>query len=308
MQYSKIFVIFILVFSCVMVSSNTEKNRLKRSLNYFFDGLFSAFSEKRSKNAPTSRNSNDHGISPLIALSKLSAVSVQPKKADTQTELNANPSQNFDSIAIKFPVVKNNLSAHEQDSAVNPQKFAILPENEKLKRRNSKSSSNHAKETAQTFVAMESTKDFVHSSALSTMEPEKIPTTITTVTEATIDSTLNIGKSTDSKQDVEIQSEKCWDEHNKILNQKPNMSPKYAVALIGIPLTLDHHNSYTNNHDDIDSKSKQSQAHSSLDTHKIFIPIALPAAINIEQPTKIVALPRYENTVFYKFFGLPLVR
>lgn len=75
--------IFIFSFLLVFIASSplrpTEQTRSKRTVNYFFEGLFNVLSDKRNY-SPNSRASNDHKLSPLSTLAKLSSISTQPKK------------------------------------------------------------------------------------------------------------------------------------------------------------------------------------------------------------------------------------
>lgn len=70
---------FLLVFIASFPLKPTEQIRSKRTINYFFDGLFNVLSDKRSYNSK-SRASNDHKLSPLATLAKLSSISTQLKK------------------------------------------------------------------------------------------------------------------------------------------------------------------------------------------------------------------------------------
>lgn len=89
-----------------------EKNRPKRTLKYFFEGLISVFNIKRS-NMQTRGASNDHKTSPessLAMLSKLSSISTPPRifEAIEDAEINRdshkntirNSASNFIQIAI----------------------------------------------------------------------------------------------------------------------------------------------------------------------------------------------------------------
>lgn len=80
MYLQQIFVFsFLLVFIASSPLKPTEQTRSKRTINYFFEGLFNVLSDKRNY-SPNSRASNDHKLSPLATLAKLSSISTQPKK------------------------------------------------------------------------------------------------------------------------------------------------------------------------------------------------------------------------------------
>lgn len=63
------------------VESSPGEARSKRTLNYFFDGLFKVFSDKRNY-SPKPSASNDHKLSSLATFAKLSSMSTQPRKLD----------------------------------------------------------------------------------------------------------------------------------------------------------------------------------------------------------------------------------
>lgn len=71
--------VFLLISVAQAASLSIAKVRQKRTLQYFFDGLFSVVNNRNS----TTRASNDHKLSPLVTFSKLSSFSTQAR--DTQT-------------------------------------------------------------------------------------------------------------------------------------------------------------------------------------------------------------------------------
>lgn len=266
MRFIQVIVVPILVITCSSVLSR-ERNRPKRSLQYFFDGLFSGFNEK-SKNAPTSRNSNDHAVSPLVVLTKLSAASIQTKNKEavkdhllTEIQLDAEPSQN--PIRIQLPKTNANISKKSTKS------------------KTSNKTSSYAKaESFQIPIALESKDGISNSSELSTTT-----THITIMPEA-----LNIITTTPTSN-VKEQSKEFWSEIfcNKInenLNQrkeKPSKSlHQYGTVFFRIPLSMERHSNEDNSYEDSDYEL---HTHSLLDAHKYLIPMAIfipSASTNID--------------------------
>lgn len=266
MRFIQVIIVPILVISCGSVLSK-EKNRPKRSLQYFFDGLFSGFNEK-SKNAPTSRNSNDHAVSPLVVLTKLSAASIQTKNKEvvkdhllTEIQLEAKPSQN--PIRIQLP--KPNATISKKGT--------------KLKTAN-KTSSYAKAGSLQIPIALESNNGISNSSELSTTT-----THITTMSEAS-NSITTTPTSNVNEQSKEFWSEIFCNKINENLNQrkeKPSKSlHQYGTVFFGIPMSMERHSNENNNYEDSDYEL---HTHSLLDAHKFLIPMGIfipSASTNID--------------------------
>lgn len=96
------------IFSSVR---STEKTRSKRTLNYFFEGLFNAFSDKRNYKS-NSRASNDHRLSAIATLAKLSSVSTQPKKFNALDENENSSEVKQSSTVFQLPIPKKSQNEH----------------------------------------------------------------------------------------------------------------------------------------------------------------------------------------------------
>lgn len=105
MNLVQIFLLFLFFF--ISVESSSEKARSKRTLNYFFDGLFKVFSDKRSY-TPKSRATSDHKLSPLATFAKLSSIITQPKKFDALDDNdNDGDDDEITKISHVSPIVEN---------------------------------------------------------------------------------------------------------------------------------------------------------------------------------------------------------
>lgn len=89
MILQQVFVLFCLVISmsASTIKPASELNRQKRTIQYFLDGLFSAFNERRPMNA---RTISDHRTSTLTSLAKLSSLSTPPKNDDVDDDDESN--------------------------------------------------------------------------------------------------------------------------------------------------------------------------------------------------------------------------
>lgn len=184
------FRVYVVLFLVTFVASapviKSESSRPKRTIQYFFDGLLSVLN--KHANLQTSRDSNDHRLSPLVAISKLSAISAQPKMFDSSDEVDESIAENV------IRAVRKKASSHINQLPIplisTTTNSPITQSSETNLETHQSNSSMREKDLSVSTMASNETTSIV--SVLRTIDPDFNLTANTSVIPTTLDPPLEI--------------------------------------------------------------------------------------------------------------------
>lgn len=158
---------FVIFLSAATIKAPNELNRPKRTIQYFWDGLFSVLKDRlpmAARTEFTAQPVNDHRASTILSLAKLSSTSTPSKNVEyfddddfLQNTLNLNPVKLPLPIQMPIPSIASTFLASAENRVLQPAMTKRVELDVKMPKQSSKNTTNQVEQTVSKAISTSTT-------------------------------------------------------------------------------------------------------------------------------------------------------